>query len=89
MKDPILISINKIPEGYSEGIYHYKKFGITKSTFNNGHSFKVYGEELGGNNFISFNYYLIKGRNLIKPCEMPAAKVIDFLKNVTIKKDSS
>ena len=86
MNDPILICIKKIPEGYSQGIYNYKKYGITKTIFNNGNSFKVYGEELGGNDRISFNYYLTKGKDLLKPCEMPEPKVVHFLKNVTINK---
>ena len=93
MNDPILINIKKIPEGYSEGIYNYKNYGITKTTFNNGNSLKVYGEELGGNDRISFNYYLTKRKDLIKPCEMPEQKVVHFLKNVimnkTIKENSN
>ena len=86
MNDPILNSIKKIPEGYSEGIYNYKNYGIAKTVFNNGNSYKVYGEELGGNDYISFNYYITKGKDLIKPCEMPEQKVVHFLKNVTINK---
>ncbi len=76
--------INKISEGYSEGIYFEKKYGITKTKFNDGKSFKIYGEELGGTDFISLNYYLTSTKNLLKPCEMPKQKVIHFLKNVIL-----
>lgn len=76
--------LNKIKEGYSEGIYNGKKYGITKSIFNNGKSFKVYAEELGGTDFISLNYYITEKKNLLKPCEMPEQKVIHFLKNVML-----
>jgi hypothetical protein len=88
----ILITITKIPEAYSEGTYNNRKYGITKSTFNKGKSFKVYGEELRGNDFVSFNYYVTKGENLIKPCEMPKHKVVHFLENVIlnhIKKEAN
>ena len=52
--------LNAIAEGYSEGIYNNKKYGITKTIFNKGKSIKLYAEELGGNDFISLNYYITK-----------------------------
>ena len=70
--------IINLPEGYSEAIVNEKKYGISKQSFNDGKSFKVYAEELGGNDFISFNYYLTS-TPVLKPCEMPEAKVNDFL----------
>ena len=74
--------LNKIKEGYSEGSYNTKRYGITKTIYNNGKSIKLYAEELGGNDFISLNYYITQNKQLLKPCEMPELKVIDFLKNV-------
>ncbi|MEZ4795536.1 MAG: peptide methionine sulfoxide reductase [Flavobacteriaceae bacterium] len=76
--------LKTIAEGYSEGIYNDKKYGITKTIFNKGKSIKLYAEELGGNDFISLNYYVTKDKDLLKPCEMPEAKVIDFVKNVKL-----
>jgi len=80
----VLQYIQKIPEGYSEGIYNSKKYGITKETFNNGRSFKIYGKELQGNNVVSLNYYITANEELVKPCEMTKQKVIHFLENVQI-----
>jgi len=85
MSNPILKYIENIPEGYSQGSYRNSTYGITKTTFNNGKSFKIYGDELGGIDFISLNYYITKGKDLLKPCEMPEEKVVDFLKNVIIR----
>jgi len=85
MKNPILKNIEKLLEGYSEGTYANKKYGITKTIFNNGNSFKVYGEELGGTDFVSLNYYMTKDKGLLKPCEMPEEKVVHFLENVILK----
>jgi len=85
MRLPILNKIDKIPEGYSEGICNNRKYGITKTIFNNGNSFKIYGEELGGNDFISLNYYKTKEKDLIKPCEMPEQNVVRFLENVILE----
>lgn len=84
MNDPILGHIVKIPKGYSLGIYKDRKYGIIKTIFNDGDSFKIYGEELGGTNIISLNYYITKGKELIKPCEMTEQKVRHFLENVII-----
>lgn len=80
----LLNHLNQIQEGYSEGIYNNNKYGITKTIFNKGKSIKLYAEELGGNDFISLNYYITKSKDLLKPCEMPEAKVIDFMKNVKL-----
>lgn len=76
-----------IPEGYSEGIYNNQKYGITKWVFNNHKSFKIYAKELTANDFISLNYYRTTRKDLLRPCEMPEQKVIDFLKNITIIKN--
>lgn len=87
MKNSILYNIRNIPEGYSEGIYNDRKYGITKTSFNTGNSFKIYGEELGGTNFISLNYYITKKINVLKPCEMPEQKVVHFLENVLLENE--
>lgn len=74
----------KIPEGYSEGMYLQRKYGITRTNFNAGKSIKIYAKELGGNDFISLNYYITSTAYLLKPCEMSETKVLDFLENVLI-----
>ncbi|TXD52686.1 MULTISPECIES: peptide methionine sulfoxide reductase [unclassified Polaribacter] len=80
----VLAIIKKIPEGYSEGFLDAIKYSITKNTFNDGKSFKIFGRELQGNNFISLNYYITSKNEFIKPCEMPEEKVIHFLKNIQL-----
>ena len=71
--------INKIPIGYSEVFYEGKKYSLTRRDFNQGKSTKVFGKELGGTDFISFNFYLTEKGENFKPCEMPEEKVLDFL----------
>jgi len=82
----LLEKIKQLPLGYSEVMYKYKKYGVTRADFNDGKSFKVYAEALGGTDFISLNYYGTQSSELLKPCEMPEKKVIDFLKNLKIIK---
>ena len=77
----ILKLIHGLQNGYSVVVYNDKKYGVTKSEFNKGNSFKVYAEELGGNDFISLNYYITSNDEKLKPCEMDDEKVIHFLNN--------
>ena len=79
---PLKTYIEKIPEGFTFGLFQDKKYAITKQTFNQGKSFKIYGHELQGTDFVSLNYYITKKKDLLRPCEMPKEKVIDFLTNV-------
>lgn len=80
----LLKYIQPIPKGYSEALYHQKKYGITRTDFNTGKSIKVFAKELGGNDFISMNYYITRTSERLNPCEMPSEKVIDFLLNYSL-----
>ncbi len=69
-----------MPAGYHFGHYMGRKYGIAVSISPDGRRRKLYAEELGGTNHISFNLYLIDGKPpLLKPCEMPKEKVKDFV----------
>ncbi len=77
----LLSRIKAFPVGYAEVFFEKRKYGITRTDFNNGKSFKIYAEELGGKDFISLNYYITNTSEKLKPCEMPEEKVIYFLNN--------
>jgi len=83
----ILKRIQSLPIGYAVVAYKDKRYGVTRTDFNNGNSIKLYAEELGGVAFISLNYYITSEKELLKPCEMPEQKVIYFLKNYNIIHD--
>ncbi|MEL6592388.1 MAG: peptide methionine sulfoxide reductase [Bacteroidota bacterium] len=74
--------IIEIPQDYSEVSFADKRYSLTRKDFNQGRSIKVFARELGGTDFISFNYYLTEGGPLLKPCEMPLAKVEQFLRQM-------
>lgn len=76
-----LQKIQKLPLGYSEVIYQDHKYGVSRTDFNNGKSIKLFARELGGNDFISFNYYITENGISLKPCEMSDDKVHHFLNN--------
>ncbi len=77
----ILKRIKALQTGYSEVSYNGEKYRGIKNEFNEGDRLKVYAEELGGNNFISLNYYIAYSGEKLKPCEMEDEKVIHFLNN--------
>ncbi len=74
--------ILNLPPDYSEVKYQGKTYGLTRQDFNAGRSLKVFAEELGGTDFISFNYYLVQSGPQLKPCEMPREKVEAFLHGI-------
>lgn len=74
--------IDRLPAGYSLVVYRGRRYGLTKTVFNDGRSYKIYAEALGDTDFISLNFYLTGSGEQLRPCEMPAAKVIDFLRNL-------
>ncbi|MEM9425889.1 MAG: hypothetical protein AAGA06_04220 [Pseudomonadota bacterium] len=76
-------AFDRMPVGGYGGTYQGKRYRITKTVMAAGRSQKLEAEELGGNDYVSFNLYrLAGGESLLKPCEMPAEKVMDFVLNV-------
>lgn len=69
-----------LPEGYSEGRFQDRPWGVTVKRSADGKRIWLYGEELGGTDIVSFNLYVLSGASLtLKPCEMSSSKVVDFV----------
>ncbi len=72
--------LSQIPTAYTTGKFNDARYGVTVSREAGGKRVKLYAEELGGNDHISFNLYtLSSGVKALKPCEMSEAKVIAFV----------
>ena len=67
------------PEGYSLATYRQRSYAITAHTYAGGRSRKVLARQLGGRDFISFNCYRTSTGTRLKPCEMPAERVLEFI----------
>lgn len=72
------------PEGAFEGSFQNRRYLIRKETLLEGRLIKLYAEELGGNDFVSLNYYETRSAPLLKPCEMTEEKVIEFIESVLL-----
>jgi len=69
-----------LPDGYSEGRFQGRPWGVTVRRSADGKRVWLYGEELGGADVVSFNLYVLSGASLtLKPCEMSSSKVVDFV----------
>ena len=76
----------RIPLGYTKATYRDQTWGVSHTRYANGRSGKIFAEQLGGTDFVSCNYYFGKEKVHLKPCEMPTAKVLDFLREVQFSK---
>ncbi|WP_182086565.1 hypothetical protein [Aureimonas sp. ME7] len=75
-----LARIGRWASGYSEGVFEGRRYGVTLSASEDGRRRWIFGEELGGTDRISANLYeLSPARTVLRPCEMPAEKVVRFL----------
>ena len=79
MDEAFLNALATLPAGYSRGSFRGEQWGVTVDRSADGRRVKLYGEALGGNDHVSFNLYRVSGQPRLKPCEMPAAKVISFV----------
>ena len=82
--DPaFLAAFDALPVGGYGGSYGGRRYRISKSSFADARSQKLEAEELGGEDYVSLNLYrLASGMAILKPCEMPEAKVRDFVLKV-------
>ena len=76
-------------DGAYDVIFDDKRYLFRKESHLDDKLIKVYAEELGDTNFISLNYYPQTANGLLKPCEMPDEKVIDFIVRCRLVYDSS
>ncbi|MBB6628302.1 peptide methionine sulfoxide reductase [Nocardioides sp. KIGAM211] len=74
----------RVPAGWSVAAYDGRRYGVTRSSAAGGRSIGVYAEELGGTDVVSTNVYLTSSGPQLRPCEMPAEKVLAFLAGLEV-----
>ena len=83
---PVADLLARLPEGWSAVSYRGSRWGVNRTRLAGGRIEKLYAEELGGRGVVSANLYVLggmtqEGTERLRPCEMPAADVVDFLRN--------
>ncbi len=81
---PFFQKLKALPDGAYDVLYQNRRYLFRKRTELNGRLIKLYAEELGGNDFISGNYYTTLGEGTLKPCEMPHEKVVGFVEEIEL-----
>ena len=69
----------QLPLGTFRGVAHGKDWIVTRSLVSGGKGEKLVAEALDGSDYISLNLYHLGSGDLLKPCEMPEAKVREFV----------
>jgi hypothetical protein len=81
-------ALRAIPRGTTIGRAGCTRFAATRSDFNDGRSVKLVAEALDGSDYISLNFYDLKGGGQLSPCEMPHEKVIAFVNEYKVEPTS-
>ena len=78
--DAFLPAFFDIPIGTSTGWYNGRRYIICRTELAGGKSQKLVAQELGGQDYISLNLYLTSNSGaVLRPCEMPVQKVVNFV----------
>ncbi|APX12308.1 hypothetical protein [Tateyamaria omphalii] len=77
-------ALGALPCGTFQGTAHGRRYVVTKSRFAGDKSIKLVAEELGGADYISLNWYALASGGRLKPCEMPEAKVREFVVDLVV-----
>lgn len=72
--------IDLVPEGWTLAHYRDRTYSLVRTTRVGGRSISVLAQELGGPDLVSANIYRTTAGELLRACEMPQQKVIDFLR---------
>lgn len=78
-----LTAFDALPRGTFEAAFAGRRWVVTRASFAAGRAEKLVGEACDGSDAISMNLYrLAAGRVRLAPCEMPEAKVREFVLGV-------
>ncbi|NOD64067.1 hypothetical protein [Ruegeria sp. HKCCD9179] len=78
--DAFLSAFLALPEGSFTGTSSARSYVVVRQRMAGGKSHKLVAHERGGADYISLNLYQTRDSGaLLRPCEMPASKVITFV----------
>nr|WP_109564817.1 hypothetical protein [Jannaschia seohaensis] len=77
-------ALARLPLGAFRGRSQGRDWLVVRSTFAGGASEKLVARSLDGTGYVSLNLYRLEAGPRLKPCEMPAQRVADFLADLTV-----
>lgn len=72
--------LRRVPAGWTRQSVAGIPWGVSRTEHAHGRSIALHAEQLGGSDIVSANVWLTAGGALLRPCEMPAEKVLGFLR---------
>ena len=76
--------LRALPEGAFTARIGPRRWNARKTVLARGRSLKIVAEELGGPGYVSANLYLLAEGPRLYPCEMPAERVLAFLRDAVV-----
>ena len=73
--------IRAIPEGWTRVQIAGRGWGITRTTRAGGKTISFDAERLGGNEHLGANVWVTSEGSILRPCEVPEEKVMQFLRD--------
>lgn len=73
--------VDQIPEGRSRVRVSGQTWGVTRTTRANGKVVTISAEHLGDARHLSANIWVTAQGAVLKPCEVPAEAVVEFLQS--------
>lgn len=73
-------ALDTLDTGHQTGHFNGRRYGVTIERPVDARVTKLFAEELGGSDYVSFNLFRVgDDQAVLKPCEMAPEKVIDFV----------
>lgn len=78
--DELAALLDRVPAGWTPVVWRGRRYGMRRTDAAGGGAVAVVAEELGGDDLVSTNVYRTRAGDLLRPCEMPAERVLAFLR---------
>lgn len=78
--DELHALLERVPLGWTEVAYAGATWGLTRTDRAGGATSTILAERLGGTDLVSANVWRTSSGDVLRPCEMPAGVVLDFLR---------
>ncbi|CUH98950.1 hypothetical protein [Leisingera aquaemixtae] len=79
-----LAAFDALPLGAFTSLADGRKYAVIRQNLAAGKAQKLVARELGGGDYISLNLYRLASGARLKPCEMPAEKVVRFVLDLNV-----
>ncbi|MDQ4138108.1 MAG: peptide methionine sulfoxide reductase [Actinomycetota bacterium] len=74
--------VARVPAGWTRHIIAGSPWGVTRAERAGGRTTTLTAQRLGGTGYLSANIWHTSAGALLRPCEMPAAAVLAFLRQL-------